>query len=172
MAYNFGHAHWWDGDKFSRESDFWLISILWLNCQNWWTIVLAVHRHFYISICIWKNDSEENFRDWFKCISMPTVLDPDQTRTLSHRKLTCVDLRWHQSNGGTSRHKFCTFASLTFLTWYVSYDSPLKRCLWWNLNKLKLVASHRKLAVKRGTSVHKLKTCDDLRSRLIRALRT
>ena len=30
--------------------------------------------------------------------------------------------------------------------------------------------SHRKLAVKRGTSVHKLKTCDDLRSRLIRAL--
>ena len=25
-------------------------------------------------------------------------------------------------------------------------------------------ASHRKLAVKRGTSVHKLKTCDDLRS--------
>ena len=31
-------------------------------------------------------------------------------------------------------------------------------------------ASHRKFAVKRGTSVHKLKTCDDLRSRLIRAL--
>ena len=31
-------------------------------------------------------------------------------------------------------------------------------------------ASHRKLAVKRGTSVHKLKTCDDLRSCLIRAL--
>ena len=31
-------------------------------------------------------------------------------------------------------------------------------------------ASHRKLAVKRGTSVHKLKTGDDLRSRLIRAL--
>ena len=31
-------------------------------------------------------------------------------------------------------------------------------------------ASHRKLAAKRGTSVHKLKTCDDLRSRLIRAL--
>ena len=30
--------------------------------------------------------------------------------------------------------------------------------------------SHRKLAIKRGTSVHKLKTCDDLRSRLIRAL--
>ena len=30
-------------------------------------------------------------------------------------------------------------------------------------------ANHRKLAVKRGTSVHKLKTCDDLRSRLIRA---
>ena len=30
-------------------------------------------------------------------------------------------------------------------------------------------ASHRKLAVKRGTSVHKLKTCDDLCSRLIRA---
>ena len=30
--------------------------------------------------------------------------------------------------------------------------------------------SRRKLAVKRGTSVHKLKTCDDLRSRLIRAL--
>ena len=78
-------------------------------------------------------------------------------------------LWWHQSNGGTSRHKFCTFASLTSLTWYVSYDSPLKRCLkdtflihlysnnsqvfasWknlrWNLNKLKLVAtasaSHR-----------------------------
>ena len=26
-----------------------------------------------------------------------------------------------------------------------------------------------KLAVKRGTSVHKLKTCDDFRSRLIRA---
>ena len=25
-------------------------------------------------------------------------------------------------------------------------------------------ASHRKLAVKRGTTVHKLKTCDDLRS--------
>ena len=32
------------------------------------------------------------------------------------------------------------------------------------------ITSHRKLAVKRGTSVHKLKTCDDLRSRLIRAL--
>ena len=31
-------------------------------------------------------------------------------------------------------------------------------------------ASHRKLAVKRGTSVYKLKTCDNLRSRLIRAL--
>ena len=30
-------------------------------------------------------------------------------------------------------------------------------------------ASHRKLAVKRGTSVHKVKTCDDLRSRLKRA---
>ena len=28
--------------------------------------------------------------------------------------------------------------------------------------------SHSKLAVKRGTNVHKLKTCDDLRSRLIR----
>ena len=28
----------------------------------------------------------------------------------------------------------------------------------------------RKLAGKRGTSLHKLKTCDDLRSRLIRAL--
>ena len=28
----------------------------------------------------------------------------------------------------------------------------------------------RKLAVKRGTIVQKLKTCDDLRSRLIRAL--
>ena len=32
-----------------------------------------------------------------------------------------------------------------------------------------VTASHRKLVVKRGTSVHKLKTCDDLRSRLIRA---
>ena len=32
------------------------------------------------------------------------------------------------------------------------------------------IVSHRKLAVKRGTSVHKLKTCDDLCSRLIRAL--
>ena len=32
-------------------------------------------------------------------------------------------------------------------------------------------ASNRKLAVKRGTSVHKLKTCDDLRSRLISAFR-
>ena len=32
-----------------------------------------------------------------------------------------------------------------------------------------VTASHRKLAVKRDTSVHKLKTCDDLRSRLIRA---
>ena len=69
-------------------------------------------------------------------------------------------LVWHQSNGGTSCHKFCTFASLTFLTWYVSYDSLLKRCLkdtflillcsnnsqvfasWknlrWNLNKLNI----------------------------------
>ena len=55
------------------------------------------------------------------------LLSPDQTR----RQViaSCVDLWWYQSNGGTSRHKFCTFASLTFLTWYVSYDSPLKRCL-------------------------------------------
>ena len=49
----------------------------------------------------------------------------------SHHKLTCGDLRWHQWNGCTSRHKFCTFAiySLTFLIlrWYT--DSPLKRCL-------------------------------------------
>ena len=29
---------------------------------------------------------------------------------------------------------------------------------------------HRKLAVKRDTSMHKLKTCDDLRPRLIRAI--
>ena len=94
------------------------------------------------------------------------------------------------------RHKFCTFASLTFLTWYVSYDSPLKRCLknmflillcsnylqvfaswknlWWNLNNLKLVAKLAQATaswLRRGTSVHKLKTCDDLRSYLIRALR-
>ena len=83
---------------------------------------------------------------------------PRSNENASHRKLTCADLWWHQSNGGTSRHKFCTFASLTFLTWYVSSDSPFKRCLkdtflillcsnnsqvfasWknlrWNLNKL------------------------------------
>ena len=30
MAY-FGHSHWRKGDKFSRESDFWLICILCLN---------------------------------------------------------------------------------------------------------------------------------------------
>ena len=30
-------------------------------------------------------------------------------------------------------------------------------------------ASHRKFAVKRGTRGHRLKTCDNLRSRLIRA---
>ena len=54
---------------------------------------------------------------------------PWSNENASHRNLTCVDLWWQQSNGGTSRHKFCTFASLTFLTWYVSYDSPLKRCL-------------------------------------------
>ena len=91
------------------------------------------------------------------------IIKPWSNENASHRKLTCVDLWWHQSNGGTSRNKFCTFASLTFLTWYVSYDSPLKRCLkdtflillcsnnsqvfasWknlrWNLNKLKLDAS-------------------------------
>ena len=40
----------------------------------------------------------------------------------------------------------------------------------WVLILAEATASHRKLAVKRGTSVHKLKTCDDLRSRLIRAL--
>ena len=131
---------------------------------------------------------------------MKRSLKPWSNENASHRKLTCVDLRWHQSNGGTSCHKFCTFACLTFLTWYVSYDSPLKRCLkdtflillcsnnsqvfasWknlrWNLNKLKIsrklaqaTASHRKLAVKQGTSVQKLKTWDDLRSRLIRALK-
>ena len=40
-------------------------------------------------------------------------------------------MSWHQSNGVTSRHKFCTFAiySFTFLRRYISYDSPLKRCL-------------------------------------------
>ena len=42
----------------------------------------------------------------------------------------------------------------------------------WNLNKLKLVAGYKpppKSAVKRDTSMHKLKTCDDLCFRLIRA---
>ena len=36
-------------------------------------------------------------------------------------------------------------------------------------NLAQATASHRKLALKRGTSVHKLKPCDDLCSRLIRA---
>ena len=55
---------------------------------------------------------------------------PWSHESASHRKLTCDNLRWHQSNGVTSRHKFCTFAkySLTFFRWYISYDSPLKRC--------------------------------------------
>ena len=55
---------------------------------------------------------------------------PWSHESASHRKLTCDNLRWHQSNGVTCRHKFFTFAkySLTFLRWYISYDSPLKRC--------------------------------------------
>ena len=139
--------------------------------------------------------------------------------------------------------------SLTFLRWYISYDSPLKRCLkdtfllllltcvfpcfpfalgrfgfdvfavrvllwfkatstsfeaamfnfdtkdfhrlvfrvqttrksWqvernlrWNFEQAQIsrklaqaTTSHHKLAVKRGTRMHKLKTCDGLRSRLI-----
>ena len=35
--------------------------------------------------------------------------------------------RWHQSNGGTS--STLSLYSLTFLRWYISYDSSLKRCL-------------------------------------------
>ena len=58
-------------------------------------------------------------------------LKPWSNESASHRKLTYHDLRWHQSNGVTSSHKFWTFAkySLTFLRWCISYDSPLKRCL-------------------------------------------
>ena len=44
---------------------------------------------------------------------------PWSHESASHRKLTCDNLRWHQSNGVTCRHKFCTFAIY----------SPLKRCL-------------------------------------------
>ena len=79
----------------------------------------------------------------------------------------------------------CTFVSLTFLTWYVSYDSPLKRCLkdtflillcsnnsqvfasWknlrWNLNKLKLVASHRKSSQVGGQTRYKRAQAKNLR---------
>ena len=80
------------------------------------------------------------------------------------------------------RHKFCTFASLTIK--HVPNTFVFKQLA--SLCKLEelamkseqtqisrklaqVTASHRKLAVKRDTSVHKLKTCDDLRSRVIRA---
>ena len=47
--------------------------------------------------------------------------------------------------------------------------SQVEKNLRWNLNKLKLVASHRKVIASWRSNETQAKTCDDLRSRLIRA---
>ena len=66
------------------------------------------------------------------------------------------------------------FHRLVFFVQTTRKSLQVERNLRWNSNKLKLVAScsasHHKLVVKRGTTMHKLKTCDDSRSRWIRAI--
>ena len=125
------------------------------------------------SSLFWQQQSETEIVTWH---FWAMVLSPDQTRTQVFRKLACDDFRCHRSTSAQVvasselplgiRHVELQFLwrragkcgkDLHWLVFCVQTTRKLKKNLRCNLNMLKLVASHRKLAFKRGTSKHKQK---------------
>ena len=64
MAY-FGHAHWRKGDKFSRELDFWLISIMCSDALLYLGQAKLVLEYLVVVVrnacCLYMQDSDHYF---------------------------------------------------------------------------------------------------------------